>query len=165
MSEHPITPNDENIILPLEDKPKRTTPTRLSREIWIIVHTLLMMPLFCCGAFIWTAYGSNIIGTVTEFFTHYRPSQVVYVDYSSCGSAEIQFKYYVRWTADDIERIATYYQRIGNPHDVDLRPVDESRTTGIICSSYMHEERNRAALDALPDYGTLIITYHDYWAG
>ena len=157
--------DDENIILPLEDKPKRTTPTRLSREIWIIVHTLLMMPLFCCGAFIWTAYGSNIIGTVTEFFTHYRPSQVVYVDYSSCGSAEIQFKYYVRWTADDIERIATYYQRIGNPHDVDLRPVDESRTTGIICSSYMHEERNRAALDALPDYGTLIITYHDYWAG
>ncbi|MFZ4816211.1 MAG: hypothetical protein ACOYL5_16880 [Phototrophicaceae bacterium] len=108
-------PDDENSILPLEDKKKKKCAIRRRRwSLWIGVGVLLL--LGCCIFPIYIVYVVQINpypeASWIEYSARYRPSTVVYRCVPPAREDGWGYQYEViRWTADDVATVQAHYSQ------------------------------------------------------
>jgi hypothetical protein len=177
--------DDENIILPLEDKKKKSArglPTFLWQDFWPLWGCLGLGTACVC---IYLYMAISVFPSVTkvvrnfrahEIQNHYEPSHLIFVSevYSTSNTALL---YYVRWTADSAESVQTFIPSLQNRPRIRLFTVSEYLTAEWIDPRYSdgyygpaiaqcHEiEQCYNAIEALPNQGTIIESTYYLLAG
>jgi hypothetical protein len=145
----------------------RTQSQRATRRSCLILCFIIPLSLCACWGF-FTFFADDVFGTINEFFSRYPESKFIWVGYGAYGSYEYGDKSYVRRTEDDTELVRSYY---GDNPDVEVIPVKENYWEDLwICHwagffAYKPNSGCKIVKRDTPNYGTLIVYSHSFWAG
>jgi hypothetical protein len=109
----------------------------------------------------------EVYGTSIEFIARYRDSELIYSGHGVYRSTEYGTKVYIRWTADNAENVKKHYDHFPDSWRAWVIPVAEVGYRGLVVCTITFSSTNacETVMNNLPDYGTLIVFTHDYFAG
>jgi hypothetical protein len=159
--------DDENIILPLEDKKKKKKheTTNPPRRIGLILGCLVGLLIVVSVLFVvvWLAFGWPIMrDDWIVARTRYRPSEQIQV----CRGSSMTGEFYVRetvWTPDPIEQVRAYYASQPSPFGVRIQPSipEVWRSLDLAFPCYWERGELERLAAQFPD-GTIIETSRTY---
>jgi len=136
------------------------------RRVAIVILGLLCMCV--CSSMVTLFTINDVYGTAVERITRYPNSEALWSGYGVYGSGDYGTKIYYRWTSDTLQAVHRYYARFHEDWHAEIVSAGDVSPDSLIVCYWVGFWRTNGCdemQNKLPNYGTLIIFEHDYFAG